>query len=162
MRNILCVPLLVLTSCVSVNMTSNKSDGYNKKLSRVYIYYFAAKGVDEYLTKYSNGLTSQFSTLGIQSKSEIRNPLSLDTEEDVATRVNEYKPSHLMLYKITRITYSNGFAGTVDFEISIIDSATNKVIWKSVMTPSVQMYLRDAVEMSLSKTIDKLKSDGII
>ena len=158
------LPLLLvfLTSCATANLTSNKASWYTKKLSKTYVIANTAKQAETFTRALCKELLFLFEDNSVESDFEIRNPLSLDSEQDVEDRINEFNPDQLILIKQTSLHSTNGLVDGGQFEISIIEKESKKVVWKGLLDVYGQFGMEMSIKQSLKKLTEKLKQDGLL
>lgn len=154
--------LIILSGCVTANITANKAEWYNKKLTRVYVLLNSAKEAEKFSNELAKGIMTEFRNNNVEGKYQIRNPLSLETEKDLENRINEYKPNQLMIFKQTSLHSTNGLIDGGVFEISIIEGETKKIVWKGVLDVYGQFGMETSIKQSLMKLSEKLKQDGLM
>src|ERR1700743_3016536 len=138
-RNFYIIPALLLLfifqSCSTVNIASNKQEGYNKQPKKIYIVISYDKGANVFCNGLVNGLKNKLKEKGIQTDSHSRDQLSLETEDELAKRVDTFNPEAVLMIQQT---------GTGDsrstFELTLIDKETKKRVWKGLFDISADSY----------------------
>ena len=153
---------VVLQSCSSARIVSNKDGNYTKKLKKVYVIVSSAKNVSHFDDRLLTALTDQIKLKGIFADGFARNPLSLETEEDINRKINKYDPDALLLIKQTQITYINGGAGGGTFEITLIDKETKKNVWKSTLNLQGAWYEDGTIDTMVAKLLAQMEQDQLI
>jgi len=148
-------------SCATVNMASNKSDSYNKQPKKIYIVANFNKDDRIFCNGLIAGLKDNFTKRGIQSDSYLRDALSLESDDDINKKANEYNPEAVLLIQQT---LTGG--GRATFELTLIDGETKKRVWKGAFDISTDTYssMEDegAINKSVKIIVEKLAQDKII
>ncbi|MEP6949593.1 MAG: hypothetical protein ABI863_09985, partial [Ginsengibacter sp.] len=117
------MPIISLLDCTSAKIVSNKDVGFNKKLKKIFVFINATKDSKSFWKGMADRLTNEFKQRGIESVFYLRDPLSLETDEDFSKKVSAYGPDGLLIIKQT-VTSGDWRVG--DYELSIIDGETKK------------------------------------
>jgi hypothetical protein len=153
--------VFICQSCSTVNIASNKQEGYNKQPKKIYVVVNCDKNTNVFCSGLVNGLKNKFTEKGIQSDSYIHDPLSLQTQEEINKKVTSYGPEAILMIQQTVIGDGRG-----TFELTLIDGETNKPVWKSEFEISADSYtsLEDTgvINKGLKILVDKLIQDKII
>lgn len=154
--------ILILQSCYSARIVSNKDVNYSKKLKRIYVIVNIPKNVDHFNDRLLTTLINKIKEKGVITDGFARNPLSLETEEDINKKIDQYDPEALMVIKQTYITYMNGGPGAGVFEITLIAKEAKKPIWKSTL--NLQGPWRDnaTINIMVSKLLTQMEQDQLI
>ncbi len=164
-KNLILLSLFLVTclqACVTVKIDSNKEASYTKKPKKIYILISGAKQAKIFCQAFSDGLQSKFNEKGIQSESYVYNPLSLETDSDIDKRINQYSPEALLVIKQKQVHSTNGGVDGGTFELSLIDGATKKPVWKSELDVYGQMGMDDALEKSIATVCKKMEQDQLL
>ncbi|TWJ02532.1 hypothetical protein JN11_01505 [Mucilaginibacter frigoritolerans] len=153
---------LFFTSCVSTKITSNKDASFNRKLKKIYVICNLGKDVSNFNERLFEGVKKKFTENNITIDGFVRNPVALETDEDVLNKIRSYDPEALMIIKQTHVTYYNGGPGGGVFEVSLIDKVSQKNIWKSEIDVTGPWWDEDTSDSIVKKLILKLKEDQII
>jgi hypothetical protein len=160
------IPLLflivVLQSCYSASIVANKDANYNKKIGKIYVVISSAKDVHHFDDRLLEALTDQIKLKGVFADGFVRNPLALETDEDINTKINKYDPEALLIIKQTHITYINGGAGAGTFEIALMDKETKKNVWKSTLYLNGPWYSDGTVDTMVKKLLAQMQQDHLI
>ncbi len=154
--------LLLFYGCATTSITANKADWYNQRLSRVFIYLNTPKEAEKYSEKLAAGILSEFRQNRTEGESSIRNPLSLEPEAEILEKINEYKPHQLMFIQLTALETTNGILTGGNFEVTIIDNETEKIIWKAIIDAHGNYGLSTSIDQILDKLFIKLREDGLL
>jgi hypothetical protein len=154
--------ILALQSCSSARIVSNKDVNYNRKLKKIYVFISSAKDVDHFDDRLLISLTDKIKLKGVFCEGFVRNPLSLETEEEINKKIDKYNPEALLLIKQTQVTYINGGPGGGIFEITLIDGETKKNVWKSSLNLSGPWQYDSTIETMVEKLLTQMVQDQII
>ncbi len=153
--------LLLVQSCSTVNIASNKQQGYNKQPKKIFIVVNCNKDVNIFCTGLVYGLTNKLTEKGVQSDGYVRDPLSLESEEDRNKRINAYNPEAVLTVQQTLTGSGKGV-----FELTLIDGESRKNVWKSELEVSADSYtsLEDSgvIDKAVKTLVSKLAEDKII
>lgn len=155
------VSVFLIQSCATVNMASNKSDSYSKQPKKIYIVANFNKNDRTFCNGLVNGLKVNFTQKGIKTDSYMRDALSLESDEDIDRKANDYHPEAVLLIQQT---LTGG--GRATFELTLIDGETKKRVWKGAFDISTDSYssMEDegAINKSVKTIVEKLAQDKII
>ncbi|HJP63005.1 MAG TPA: hypothetical protein VJ844_06160 [Mucilaginibacter sp.] len=159
-------PILVLAfilqSCVTAKITSNKEASYTSQPKRVFILLKGAKQSKDFSNGFLAGLQAGFKEKGVTTDSYVRDPLSLDTKEDINKKINDFSPEALMLIEQKVVHSTNGMVDGGRFEISLIDGASRKPVWKGEFEVYGQFGIDDAVNKGVKEIFKKFIEDKIV
>ncbi len=151
----------LIQSCATINMASNKSESYNKQPKKIYIVANFNKDDRTFCNGLVAGLKNNFTQKGIQSDSYMHDALSLESDEDINKKANDYNPEAVLLIQQT---LTGG--GRATFELTLIDSATKKHVWKGAFEVSTDTYSSmegdGTINRSVKTIVEKLAQDKII
>lgn len=153
------ISIVLLQSCATVKMTSNKQAGYTKQPKRIYIMASCSKEGELFCRNLGDGLKKDFTNRGIASEFYLRSALALDTEEDISKKLNDFKPEAALFI---RQTVTGGGQGT--YELTLVDGETKKNVWKSEVITSTDGYTSDIdlLDKGVRTVVNKLIEDKII
>jgi hypothetical protein len=153
----------VLYSCTTVKVVSNKAGNYHQKLSKVFVLIKSEVKAAKFSNTFATKLMSAFKEHHIQGEFTQRHSLSLETDAEYLEKVKKFAPKQLMTIKQTAINLrAPSIINTIVFEIQILDSKTNKIIWKGELDIYGQVGLEDTIDKSLKRLIKKLTKDELI
>lgn len=159
---LLIIIIIIIQSCISTKITSNKGADYTKQPKKIFILMNNAKETNEFCSVLLARLKKKLLEKGVQSDSYRRNPLSLETEKDIDSKINNYAPEALMVMQQKIIYSTNGRVDGEKLEISLIDDETKKTVWKSEFEFHAMLRMTDAVDKSIKKIIKKLIDDKLV
>jgi hypothetical protein len=152
----------LLQACVTAKITSNKQEGYDKKIKKFFILINGSREAKNFFTYFSQGLKSKLATGQVESTAYVRNELSLDSEGDIDKQIIEYNPEALMVIKQTVVHSTNNMVDGGTFEITIIDGETKKPVWKGAFEVYGQFGITEAAQTGVDKLYAKLLEDKLI
>lgn len=153
---------LLFSSCVTTKIVSNKDASYTKKLKKIYIICNLGKDESNFNERLFDTLKNNLLRNKIAVEGFIRNPVALETDQDIIKKINDYDPDALMVVKQTHVTYINGGPGAGKFEVSLIDKLTQKSIWKAEIDLTGPWWEAASSNSVIEKLIMKLKEDQLI
>ncbi len=121
-----------------------------------------AKQANSFGATFIAGLSTRLKEKGVESGSYIRNPLSLDTDQDINKKIDDFSPEAVMFFKQKIIHSTNGGVDGGTFEITLIDGETKKPVWKSEFEIYGQFGIEQASSKAVDELIKKLEEDKII
>lgn len=154
--------ILLLQSCVSAKIESNKQANYTKQPKKIFLLINSTRETNLFCKSFTNILSVKLKKRGVENTVYIKNPLTLDTEKDINDKINAYAPEALMIFKQTEMHTTNGGFDGAKFEISLIDKDTQTVAWKSVMDIYGTMGIEEATNKAVKTLSEKLAEDKII
>lgn len=164
--------LLVITSCATSKITSNKAPDFNEKITKLFIMIKGTDSAEPFFKLFENQLSNFLNIKEIESKTHYFDPLSLESENDVNEKISDYKPNLIMVINQTesrQIMNSNGFGwgfgptnigGT--FDIKIFQPNSKNLIWRGNLTADGQFGLETSAIKASDKLIKKLIEDGLL
>ncbi len=179
MKKILIIGILFLaTSCVTSNITSNKSKDLNEKISKLYIIVKGTEEAEPFFKSFTAELGNTLKLKGIESKVKYSDPLSLESDSDVDQNINEYKPNLIMIVNQTESSqtmnsgFNNGFGnvgwgygssttgGT--FDVKIFQPNSKNPVWRANLKTYGQFGLKSSAKKACEKLIEKLIEDSLL
>jgi hypothetical protein len=154
--------IFFLQACASTNITSNKMVGYNKKPKKIFILTNNTSQTNKFCTTLARNFLAKFNEKDIKTAIYIRDSFSLETQEDVDKKINDYNPEALFVLQQTESHSTNGRIDGGTFEITLIDTETHKPVWKSEIQISAQYGLDDSINKTIDAVFRKLAEDNII
>lgn len=157
----ICLAVL-LHSCVTAKIESNKDASYTKHPKNIFILVNTASEASGFTANFLYGLRQKFGAKGIASTVHIRKALSFETEEDVNKMVTDYGPDAVMLIKQSEVHSTNNMVDGGKFEITLLDFSTRKPIWKGDFSVTGSMGLLQAVQKSVDTLVKKMEADKLM
>ncbi len=154
--------LIALQSCVSSKLETNKDAEYTQKPRKIFLVISGSKDAKQFNTQLYNSLVRNFKKRNIVCDGFVRDPLSLQTEQDINNSINNFDPDALMVIKMTKVDMMNGGAGGGTFEISLIENKKKKTVWKGVLDVTGPFNGTDVVNSATKTIIKKLQDDQVI
>lgn len=81
-----------LTSCTSINVISNKSESFNKRIQKIYIICEGTRNQTTFYSVFRNLMHQALSLRGVDSEIKVKHYLSLETDSAIYAKVNAYRP----------------------------------------------------------------------
>lgn len=159
----LIVLAVFLQSCVAVNITANKSSEYNKQPKSIFIVMNCNKQFNAFSESFLDGVKKRFSLKNINVDYYRRDPLSLESEDDINKKINTSNPDALFIMVQKIIHTTNGSVDGGTFEITLIDKETRKPVWKAelVISGNLGMSQDEMVSKSLDEFFKQLTTDKL-
>ena len=164
--------LLLLTSCVTSKITSNKSPDFNEKIGKLFIMVKGTDSAQSFFNSFTNQFSSSLNQRGIESQTHYFDPLSLESESDINEKISSYNPNLTMVINQTesrQTVNQNGFGwgyggtntgGT--FDVRIFQPNSKNPVWRPNLIADGQFGLETSAKKSTEKLIEKLIEDGLL
>lgn len=153
--------LFIVQSCSTVNIASNKEQGYTKRPKKVYAVVTCNTRAGVFCDGLVKGLQEKLSAKGISFESSKHTSLSLETDDDLNKKIDLFNPDAILMI---RQSISGDEMGT--FELTLQDVETKKNVWKSELNVSADAYTsidnNDVIKKALKTLINKLTADNVI
>jgi hypothetical protein len=158
-KNLILIALiLILQSCATVNISSNKDISYTRKPKKIYIEVKCKKDMKEFCTDLTNGLRMDLKTKAIATESHVYDELALESEESRNQEIKNSNPEAILLIQQTVTGIDN------TFELTLIDPAAKRPVWKSEISTSTGTYgdTYQLVNKSRKAIISRLTADRLL
>lgn len=174
-RSILLLFLAVLLfgSCVSTSIRSNKAPDFNEKITKIYLLMRGSDSANDFFFDFRNELNKYFKVKGIEMKSYAFDPLSLETEQQLMERINEYQPQVVMLVNQTEARstsnayygwnlgrYSTPTGGT--FDVQLRGPNEEKILWRASLNTDGNFGIATTATKAAKQLYQKMEEDGLI
>jgi hypothetical protein len=168
----LSVTLLVLTSCVTSKITSNKSPNFNEKIEKLFIMVKGSDSAKPFFQSFVVEFRKKLNEKNIESKSHYFSPLSLESESEIDEKISNYKPKLIMMINQTesrQTINNNGFGwgntgmntgGT--FDVKIFQPNSKNPVWRANLKADGQFGLKTSAKKAVEKLIEKLIEDKLL
>jgi hypothetical protein len=180
MKNIfLSLILLVLTSCVTSKITSNKSPNFNEKIEKLFITVKGSDNTKSFFQSFVVEFRKKLNEKNIKSKSHYFSPLSLESENEIDDKISNYNPKLIMTINQTESRQTinnnnNGFGwgntgwgntglntgGT--FDVKIFQPNSKNPVWRANLKADGQFGLETSAKKAVEKLIEKLIEDKLL
>ena len=154
--------IILLQACVTVKVASNKDESYTKQPKKIFVLMNAAKQSKEFTRVFLMELQSKLKEKGVETETYERDPLSLETEKDITSKINNYAPDALMVIAQKEVHSTNNMVDGGSFEISLTDGESKKVVWKSELGVVGPYTLGQTASKGLDEFMKKLVEDKIV
>ncbi|MFA0961664.1 hypothetical protein AB9P05_07645 [Roseivirga sp. BDSF3-8] len=160
--------ILLLSGCVSTNITSNKAPGYTGKIERLYIMVRGSDSAKPFFNSFNNSLSESLKSRGIETSYYYFDPLSLENEDDVMNKINEFGPNLVMMIQQTesRSTMNQYGWGSTNtggtFDIKLLEPDSKSPVWRANLKADAQFGLTESARRSSEKLIEKLILDKLL
>jgi|TARA_B110000977_G_scaffold84987_1_gene113487 hypothetical protein len=168
----LSVILLVLTSCVTSKITSNKSPNFNEKIEKLFIMVKGSDSTKPFFQSFVVEFRKNLNEKNIESKSHYFSPLSLESENEIDEKISNYNPKLIMMINQTesrQTINNNGFGwgntglntgGT--FDVKIFQPDSKNPVWRANLKADGQFGLETSAKKAVEKLIEKLIEDKLL
>ncbi|WP_157637967.1 hypothetical protein [Flexithrix dorotheae] len=159
---------ILLFGCVTTNITSNKSPGFNEKIRRLYVMERGSESAKLFFSSFNNYLGQSLKNRGVKTKFHHFEPLSLESEDDILQKVNEFGPNLLMVIQQTegRATVNQYGWGTTNtgatFDIKLFKPDSKTPVWRANLKVDASFGLSESAKGSSDKLIEKLVFDKLL
>ncbi|HMI06993.1 MAG TPA: hypothetical protein VK528_05580 [Flavobacterium sp.] len=180
--------LLVIAGCgIKTHIDSNKSPDFSEKITKLYILVKQSDSSKPFLYPFVTNFETELTAKGIAFEEYYMDPLSLESEEDIQKKIQDYGPNTVMIISQSesRITHSshtnsgfgsgfnNGYGGfggsssgrTISggtFDIKIFKPAGKNPVWRANLSADTPSGIKKAVKKANEIFIEKLISDKLI
>ncbi|UOE47709.1 hypothetical protein MTO98_25185 [Mucilaginibacter sp. SMC90] len=150
--------IMLLQSCATVNINSNKDPNYTQKPKKIYIEIKCKKDMRPFGQGLANGLKTDFESKGVSSISQLYDDLDLESAENLEKKVSDYAPDAVFLIKQTV------YGDQSTFELGLIDSKTKKFFWKSEIVTTMGTYgdFDELINKARKAILTRLTADGVL
>ena len=170
------VLVLLFSACATTTISSNFDKSFNQKINKVFVVVSTSPIISEIqpvnnlrsenlASLLSSELVSSFHNINIRSSSYSITGLEL-SKDDVDSKINEYSPDAVLVLKQSdALLHVYGGITKIIFQGELIDSNSEKLIWKGIVTTNGNNYpiSVDKISASISKEIFKrFQEDGVI
>lgn len=135
---------------------------------------------DKYLIELKRLMGQSFNERGVksnihilESQSSSKQELSLDTEQDITTKINKeiaaqltkYSPNYLMTINQTHVkeiygNINNQEGGT--FDVKLFKSGQDKMIWRAKLEMFSNQGFKNGAKLSNQRIFERLAADGLV
>jgi hypothetical protein len=155
--------LSTLLSCTTVKIASNKASNHHKKLSKVFVIIQTETKASKFSKSFATKLMTAFKEYHIQGEFALKHTLSLETNVEYDQKIEKFKPKQLITIKQTAINFrAPSIIDAIVFEINIIDTKNNQIIWKGELDVYGQVGLDDTINKTLKKLTNRIKADKLL
>ncbi|MDO9261667.1 MAG: hypothetical protein Q7U08_06980 [Flavobacteriaceae bacterium] len=162
MKKLLLIGLsLLLSNCVTTKIQSNKAYSFNEKISKLYILVRGNDDSRSFYTSFTNDFEKTLNEKGIKYQKYYYDPLSLETEKDIQTKINYFEPNLIMIVNQTEsrnTVNQNAFSfgsnstntgGT--FEVKLFKPNSDNPVWRAKLQADGQFGLSTSAEKASQK-----------
>ncbi len=157
---ILLITPFLLTNCITIN--SIRDPNFNKKIEKIFIAINGNESIEGFLVTLTGNLKNKFYEKNIQTEIYLRKALSLDTADDLESRVYSYQPDVILTIIQTTQLSVNGAISGGDFELSMFEPESKKPVWKAVLEMDSGGWGMGSADEVVEKIIKQLIKDNII
>lgn len=155
--------LSVLLSCTTVKIVSNKADNYHQRLSKVFVIIQSETKASKFTKPFATKLMTAFKEHHIQGEFALKHTISLETNAEYNQKIEKFEPKQLITIKQTAINFRAPLIiDAIVFEINIVDTKTDQIIWRGELDVYGQVGLDDTISKTLKKIIHKIKTDKLL
>lgn len=149
---------ILLLSCVSVKVDSNKAADYQGKPKRILVYANTPNALKVFNKTLTDSLMREFMRRDIATMVLFRTPVSFPSELDETVKLFSADAVFTITPTMVYEAYGESSAGSI--EISLVDVASNKVAWKSSMEMSGETSV--GIIKGVRMIIKKMEEDQIV
>tara|TARA_R110002167_G_scaffold177533_1_gene377330 strand:- start:80 stop:619 length:540 start_codon:yes stop_codon:yes gene_type:complete len=170
--------LILLSSCVTSKITSNKLPGFDEKISKLFILVKGSDSSKSFFQSFVFSLRKELNEKNVELRSHYFSPLSLETENDVEIKISDFGPNLIMSINQTESRqtintngfgnnafgwgFNNGYNSGGTFDVKIFQPNSKKPVWRANLKADGQMGLEGAAEKAVEKLIEKLIEDKLL
>jgi hypothetical protein len=170
--------LILLSSCVTSKITSNKLSGFDEKISKLFITVKGSDSSKSFFQSFVVSLRKKLKKKNVELRSHYYSPLSLETENDVEIKISDFGPNLIMSINQTESIqtinnsgfgnntfgwgFNNGYNTGGTFDVKIFQPNSTKPVWRANLKANGQMGLGESAEKAVKKLIEKLIEDNLL
>ena len=170
--------LILLSSCVTSKITSNKLSGFDEKISKLFITVKGSDSSKSFFQSFVVSLRKKLKKKNVELRSHYYSPLSLETENDVEIKISDFGPNLIMSINQTESIqtinnsgfgnntfgwgFNNGYNTGGTFDVKIFQPNSKKPVWRANLKANGQMGLGESAEKAVKKLIEKLIEDNLL
>jgi hypothetical protein len=159
--------LMILTSCVTANITSNKSPDFTQKVQKIFITGRSSEASKAYLQSVVRYTQTYLKAHKVETEFYYFDQLSLVSDSELNDRINQYNPDAVMVINETERRSRQGqfyqtinSGSTCDIKLFLIGK--DNPVWRASLVADGNQGVEEASEQASKYLYDKLKTDGII
>ncbi|ASU34980.1 hypothetical protein [Mucilaginibacter xinganensis] len=161
-KSFLLLIIIILQSCVSAKITSNKDANYTRQPKRIYLMMNGSKKANDFCVGFVRGFQNKLEEKGVKTSLYISDSLSLLDNDDINKKIDEFSPEAVMIISQKEVHSTNNMVDGGNFELTLVDRNTKKNVWKGEFDVYGQYGMTDAIDKSISELMKKLTEDKII
>jgi len=169
MKKLILVFTVILSAgCVTTQVTSNKAPGFTEKIDRLYVMVRGSDSAKPFFTSFTNALSLSLKSKGIETEYYYFDPLSLDSDEDIMKKVDEFEANILMVINQTESRNVSGQWGLITtntggtFNIRLFEPTSDSPIWRAKLEADASFGLTESAKNASKKLIQKLEVDNLL
>jgi hypothetical protein len=161
---------MLLTQCVTT-IQSNKSPNFNRTIKKFYVVVKVADNTQSFVPKFSTAFTELLKVRGCEAVFNLLDPLSLENEQALVTKIKESGADALMVISQTESVTHQGYGywnfGQVSggtFDIRVFEPANDNPIWRGNLKSNTGGYggIGAVAKKSAEQLFNKLVQDRMI
>jgi hypothetical protein len=154
-----------LESCVPTSIISKKSPDFNKEISRIYILVDGSDRAEEYFKSLGRHLFIHLISHEIETEIHVFDPLSLETDKEVFTKVGKFHPDAIMTIQMTE-GWSRGWTlyglSGATLDLKILDPSAETIFWRASFRVYSSLLLENTSKTSAKRIVSKLLDDNVL
>ncbi|MEM6721286.1 MAG: hypothetical protein AAF611_18305 [Bacteroidota bacterium] len=160
--------VLLLTSCVTSNIRSNKSPDFNEKITKLFVIGKVADNSKFFYGSLATNFVASLKDRGVEVRTYYIDPLSLEPEEDITKRIKLYNPNLIMMISQTESRVQSdgfGFVGVASggtFDVKIFKPNSKNPSWRANLKIDTAANLENAAKKANQTLVEKLIEDGLL
>lgn len=168
-RIALSVAMLLMLSCASTKIESNKDPQFTHKVSKIFITVRSSEGSWGFFRPFIyDYLQPELKKQNVETTVHNFSPLSLESEKDVVAKIVAYQPDVVMSITQTERRSTTGQYGNSEtgatIDIKMFLPQKENPVWRASLKVDGNFDFASyvAAKRSTTKLIEKMKADGII
>ena len=164
---------LILSSCATVKIESNKSPEFKDKISKLLVIEKGANEAKVFFKRFNIEFSNALFLNSVERKIIIIEPLSLESEKDfIKKNSNEFNPQYILFInqiesrKIVNNPFGINNGRSIEngggFDVMLINPKNEKILWRSNMSADGVTFLREAGKTASEQLLKKMIEDGLL
>ncbi|MEM8599309.1 MAG: hypothetical protein AAGF99_05275 [Bacteroidota bacterium] len=152
--------LTALTGCVSVK--SNVDPQFDEQVESVFIVSRSHSSIDRFVNGLTQAMASRLARQGVRVEYHISDPMSLELEQGVDAKVDEFGADAVLLIVPTERSTVDGLNKAVTMDFSLIPVGGERIAWRADVRSEGSGFgdLGNTTEIA-DKAVDKMLEDGL-
>ena len=155
--------LIICTSCLSVKISSIKSDEPIKPIKKLFVSLRGSKATEVFFENMRFGLYEGFNKRTVQSSYYIKRALSLETDADVQKRMSDFAADNVIIIELSELqSGTSQIDNTVySFDIRLMNQENTKILWRATLDLNSSVKSEAAAKNAAASIITKMDEDGL-
>ncbi len=172
--------VVAVTGCAT-RISSNKAPDFTEKITKLYVTIKGSEGSSKFVKSFLTNFNAKLNEKGVAVENYYYDPLSLESDEDLQLKIENYQPNLVMVINQTesRRTINNGFSGGypgsggmgwggsaantgATFDVKIYRPNSKTPVWRANLKVDGQFGLASTANKITEKLVKKLMDDQLL